>query len=279
MSKARFGALVLSAAFTLLCGCQSLQQLVQAPSVNVAGVKLQDISFQAVTLDFDLKVHNPNGFGASLNGFDYKFALEEKELFSGNNNNPLTIPAMGESHVHIPLTLNFKEIYGLIQNTKSLDSLKYQISGNLAPGGLLSGFPIPFSKSGSLPNIRLPEVALQGLKVNKINLTGIDLDLAIKMKNPNSFGFDIGKLDYSIQLAGQPVASGMAEKLVSVAKKGTGEIHLPIKLDFLGAASSLKTALAGGSIDCAVSGGADLATPFGLLNLPLETKQKIAIVK
>lgn len=270
----RMGLVTLAA---LLSGCASLQQLVQAPSVSVAGVRMQDISFAAVTLDFDLQVHNPNAFGASLQGFDYRFVLQNNELFSGSSGNALSVPAQGNGHLHIPVKLNFKEIYALISETKSLDSLAYQVSGNVKPGGLLAGFALPFSKSGRLPNIRIPEVALGAIKVNKLNLSGADLNFSLKVKNPNAFAFDIGKLNYAISLAGQSVASGISDKLASVPQKGSGEITLPIRISFAGAASSLVKALSGGSIDAAVAGSADLATPFGQLALPLDAQQKIAI--
>ncbi|HOT95920.1 MAG TPA: LEA type 2 family protein [bacterium] len=266
-------------AFALLLACTGLQQLVRTPSVSIANVGLQSLSFDAVTLDFDLKVHNPNAFGVSLLGFSYKFLLEDKELFSGNNTSSFAVPAQGDGHAHIPITLNFNEIYRLAQNTKSLDSLKYHISGSLNPGGLLAGMSIPFSKTGTMPNLRIPEVSLGSLTVNKLDLSGIDLNLALKMKNPNAFAFDIGKLNYAVKLARQLVASGVSQNMVSVPQKGSGEIILPIKIDFAGAAASLKNALTGGVIDCAISGGAGLNTPFGLLNLPLETAQKVTIFK
>lgn len=271
--------LSLAVCCTLLLACAGLQQLVQTPSVSVAHVGLQNLSFEAVTLDFDLKVHNPNAFGASLQGFSYTFALQEKELFSGKTTNSFAVPAQGDGHAHIPITLHFKEIYALVQNTKSLDSLKYQITGALNPGGLLAGMTIPFSKTGTMPNVRLPEVSLGSLKVNKLNLSGMDLSLAIKMKNPNTFAFDIGKLNYAVQLAGQPVASGLSQNLAAIPRKGAGEITLPIRLDFSGVAASLRSALSGGAIDCSLAGAADLNTPFGPLNLPLETTQKVSIFK
>jgi LEA14-like dessication related protein len=279
MKKRRILLSLLVPSVALFWSCQGLQQLIQPPSVSVANVAMQDITFETVTLDFDLKVHNPNAFGASLQGFDYKFSLLDKELFSGNNSSSFSIPAQGDGHAHIPITLNFKEVYKLIQETSSLDTIAFHIAGNLRPGGLLAGITLPFSKTGTVPNIRIPEVALGGLKIDKLSLSGIDMKLAIKVKNPNTFAFDIGKMNYAIKLAGQTVASGLSHNLASLPQKGTGEIQLPIKLDFAGVTSSLRTALTGGSIDCAVAGGADLNTPFGLLNLPLQAAQKITIFK
>ncbi len=268
-----------STALLFLLSCHSLQHLVKAPTVKIAGVGLERWDFQSVTLLFDLHVLNPNGFGIKVSGYSYRLALQEKQLLRGTETEGFAVAAQGESLVQIPLTLPFRDIYALIQDARSLDSLAYELSGVITPSGILSNMTIPYSKSGFLPNPRIPELSLQGLSVNKLNLSGMDLDLVIRLKNPNSFGFQLGKLDYTIQLAGQSVATGQSLQATALPCKGSGEIRLPIKLDFLNAASSLKAALGGGSIECMISGSAGLETPFGAWAMPIETRQIISIVK
>jgi len=262
-----------------IAGCSSLQQLVQRPTVKVSGVDIVSANFDQVTLDFGLLIHNPNNFGIQMDGFDYNFVLEGNEFLKGNENRQIQILSQNNSTLKIPVTISFKELYNLVTNTKSLDTLSYHLEGHIRPGGLLAGFNIPFSKTGSLPNIRIPELSLKSLKVDKMSLTGIDLKLGIDLKNNNIFGFDIGKLNYNINLGGSKVASGITDKLASVPSKGNGEIILPISLDFLGLSSSLKSLLNGQNIDCAIAGDADLNTPFGMLNLPINTAQNVKIFK
>ncbi|HPG40483.1 MAG TPA: LEA type 2 family protein [bacterium] len=262
-----------------IAGCSSLQQLVQRPTVKVSGVDIASANFDQITLDFGLLIHNPNSFGIQMDGFDYNFVLEGNEFLKGNENRQIQILSQNNSTVKIPVTIAFKELYNLVTKTKTLDTLSYHIEGHIRPGGLLSGFNIPFSKTGSLPNIRIPELSLKSLKVDKMSLSGIDLKLGIDLKNNNIFGFDIGKLNYNINLGGSKVASGITDKLASVPAKGNGEIVLPISLDFLGLSSSLKSLLTGQNIDCAIAGDADLNTPFGMLNLPINTTQNVKIFK
>jgi len=267
------------AAFLLLAGCTGMEKLLQAPSVDVAGVALRDLSFDSVTIDFDLLVKNPNSFGASLSQLDYRFSLENQQLFSGVQTQDLVIAAENQSHVHVPLNVKFKELYSLIQSIQNLDTLKYHFEGHIIPGGLLSSMTIPFSKTGSLPNLRLPQVSLKNLQIIKWSLTGIDLDLALFVKNPNAFGFEIGKLNYDIRLKDNPVANGFTQNLGSIPAKGTGQILLPIKINLIGAAASLASVLSGGQTDCSITGQTSLRSPFGELELPFEAKQTISIIK
>jgi LEA14-like dessication related protein len=263
----------------LLMSCAAMKELVQAPSVSINTVKIADASFEDVTLNFDLLVSNPNQFGIQLSGFDYAFQLENKEFLSGEDSNDLRVASGAQSHVNIPVTLNFQQVFKLAKEFESLDSLDYNISGHFKPGGLLAGFNIPFSKTGSLPNVRIPKIKFNGLKVNSLGFGGVDLELGVGIDNNNVFGFDIGKLDYKINLAGTEVANGVTENLAKIPGKGKGEIKLPIKMSFMSLAGPLRSALTGEAVDATIQGGANLNTPFGVFELPINTQQKVNIFK
>lgn len=263
----------------VLFDCASLQQLVVPPDVKVDSFNIADFSFEDITLDFGLLVSNTNPFGVDLNGYEYRFALEGKEFLSANETRPIKVAAAGNSTVHIPVTVNFKQLYDLAQQTKSLDSLSFALSGKLIPGGLLSSFTIPFSRSGKLPNVRIPEIKFTGLKVKKMGLTGIDLEVGLNVLNKNVFGFDVGKLNYDIALAGNPLAKGSTERLAAVPAKGASDITLPVSLSLSGAVGSLASVLRGNSAQATITGDTDLKTPFGPINLPFNTTQNISIIR
>lgn len=262
-----------------ILGCAAVKELVQPPSVKINSVKITDASFQDISLDFDLLVNNPNPFGIQLMGFDYAFSLQGKDFLSGDETRDIRVAGAASSHLGIPITLDFQKVYKLIKETGSLDSLSYNLKGHFKPGGVMAGFQIPFSKTGSLPNIKIPKISFKGLKVSKLGFSGIDMVLGLGIENRNVFGFDVGKLDYKIALAGTQVAKGVSQNLASIPKKGAGEIKLPISLSFSGLASSVRSAIMGKEVDCAIRGAADLNTPFGVFAMPINAQQKISIIK
>lgn len=275
----KFSVIALLFTLALLMSCAAVKEFIQPPSVNISAVTIADASFEDITLNFDLLVSNPNQFGIQLSGFDYSFALEGKEFLTGDESRDLRIGSLEQSHVNIPVTLNFRQVYNLAKEFESLDSLDYKLAGHFRPGGVLAGFNIPFSKTGALPNVRIPKISFNGLKVNKMGLSGVDLELGIGIDNNNVFGFDIGKLDYKIALAGTEVANGLTENLASVPAKGKGEIKIPIKMGFMSLAGPLRSALTGQAVDASIVGGADINTPFGVFNLPINTQQTVSVFK
>jgi len=270
---------LLCAVALIMVSCAAMQELIQAPSVKVDAVKINGATFQNITLGFDLLINNPNPFGVQLDGFDYSFVIQGQEFLKGAENKGINILAANQSHMNIPITIQFQELYKLITQTESLDSLAYQISGHFRPGGLLAGFPVPFSKSGKMPNIHIPKLSFKGLKVGQLSLSGVNLELGMDIGNSNVFGFDIGKLDYAIQLAGTKVASGLTQNMAKIPAKGKGEIKIPMTLDFAGMTSSLRSILTGQNVQCNINGAADLNSPFGVMQLPINMAQEIKILK
>ena len=266
----------------LLFGCAQMKQLVLPPTVKIENVALADFSFEDVTLNFNLLVQNPNAFGIALEGYRYAFAVQGKEFLSADENRRMDIGASATSTVQIPLKVNFKKVYQLMAETESLDSLSYQLTGSFRPGGILSAFNIPFKRSGNLPNVRIPDISFTGLTIDRMSFTGVDLRVGLSLLNKNSFGFDIGRLNYDIALAGNSVAKGLTQKLASVPAKGAAEISLPISLNFagaLGSLTSLRSLLNGEEVSCSILGDAELKTPFGPLELPFNTTQIVPVIK
>lgn len=266
-------------ALTIIMSCATLEQLVVPPDVKVENINIADFSFDDVTLDFGLLVNNPNPFGVDLQGYAYKFAIEGKEFLSANETRQINVGAAGNSNLNIPVTINFKELYNLMQDTKDLDSLSFDLVGNFQPAGLLSGFDIPFSKKGSLPNVRIPKINFSGLSVKKMGFTGIDLEVGLELVNNNVFGFDVGKLNYDIALAGSQLVKGATDQLASVPAKGKSSIKVPVSLNLSGALGSLTSILQGNSVEATITGDTDLKTPFGPITLPFNTTQEIPIIK
>ncbi|MBD3385777.1 hypothetical protein GF407_12730 [candidate division KSB1 bacterium] len=262
----------------LLLSCAQMDQFLQRPAVKVESVSVRDLGFSDITLAFNLLIHNPNSFGVSLNRFDYLFKIEGKTFLSGVEDKGIQVAAGENSTIEIPVTVIYRDLYDLYSNLKNRDSLSYDFSGSIQPGGLLQTFEIPFHGSGSLPNVRIPKISLGSLSVASIGMSGIQLALAMNVSNPNVFGFEIGKFSYEIDLAGNKFASGFTENLVFLPAKKSETIRLPVSLDFTDVASSIRSLLISDRQTLVgLSGSADLKTPMGLLHLPFAVEESVSI--
>ena len=269
-----------------LLGCAALQQIanIQEPKLDVQNVRFTGMSFDAIDLAFDIKIKNPNPLSATLAGFDYDFQIDNSSFLKGQQNKQLTIQAMGESSIEIPISLNFKELYSTFQALKSQDSSAYKLLCGLSFNlPVLGPTRIPISKSGNLPNIKLPDVKIGSLKLNKINFSGADLLLNLKVKNPNAFSLLMNKLNYDFAVNGKTWVKGLTQNQMQVTQKGESTIAIPISLNFMDMGTALYQMITGNQqLNYQLKGALDLNTSLPLLqqvSLPLDRVGTINIMK
>jgi len=264
---------------TLFVTCTTLEQLIQPPQVKVETINIADFSFSDITLEFGLLVNNPNAFAVDLEGYTYQLAIEGKEMLSADENRSLTINSAEKSMIKLPVKVNFKKVFELAKDSRNLDSLSYELTGNLKPGGLLSAFSLPFRRAGQVPNIRIPDVSLAHLRIKKMNLSGIELETRLNITNVNAFAFDVGKLNYALELANNSVARGTMNEGIKIPAKGKGEITIPLSLDFGGALGSLRSLLSGNQISTTIKGDAQMGTPLGDITLPFDITRDVPLLR
>lgn len=279
-----FGGLILM--LMQLFGCVALQQLanIQQPSVDVQNVRFTGMSFDALNLAFDLKITNPNPISANLAGFDYDFQIADASFLKGNQDKQMTLQANGESMLEIPLTLNFKDLYNTFQALKNQDSSAYKLVCGLSVNlPVLGPTRIPVSKSGNLPNLKLPDVSIGSLKLNKISLSGADLDLKLNVKNANTFSFLLNKLNYDFAVNGKTWVKGLSQNQIQVKEKGESTVSIPISLNFLEMGTAVYQMISGNQkLNYQLKGNVDLNSSLpliGQVSLPLDRVGEINISK
>lgn len=269
-----------------LLSCSTIQQMakVQKPNVSVDNVRFTGISFDDIDLAFDVKIDNPNQLSAKLAGFDYDLHINEASFLKGQQASELNIEAMGQSTLEVPLTLNFKDLYNTYQSLQNQDSSEYKIDLGLnfdLP--VLGKTRIPVSKKGFVPLIKMPTVKVSALKVQKMGLTGADLDLQLQIDNPNAFNLLASNLKYDFSVNGQSWVKGTSPENIRVDEKGKSTMSIPISLDFFSLGQTALQLLSGSqSINYSFRGNVELNTSLPMLKqfkLPIDKSGQLDVIK
>ena len=288
LSNVSSGVVQLSALFLLglFLSCSSMQEMLHAekPRLSVKEARLTDLTFESLVIALDVKIQNPNPVGLPLQGFDYDLAITGRSFLTGEQNRSMTIPANGENILEIPIGIQFVELYKVFQTLKNRNTAPYRIACGLTFDiPLLGRTRIPISHNGTIPTIQLPSVELAGLKVNDLNFSGADLELRMRLQNPNAFGLSLRGLDYDFLIDGNRWARGTSQRTMSVPRKGTGTIAIPISLDFGQMGGTIYGVLSGNrKLNYSLSGALDLGTTLPLLShaqLPIEKSGYLEILK
>jgi LEA14-like dessication related protein len=215
-------------ALALLSSCAVLENPVRTPEVSLGSARIVSMSLTETQLAFDVDVRNPNPIGIAMRGLSYRLAIQDKPLFDGNQSNGLKIGANGTSRVTLPFTLRHQDVLGSLAALRGSQELRYRISGD-ADFGLIT---LPYSKAGSFTLPRLPDVAVQGLRVRKLTLTGADLALDIKVSNANGFPVRFEGLTYDVKVAGTSLLQGQSSQPLAVGARGSGAMTLALAVNY-----------------------------------------------
>jgi len=97
----------------------------------------------------------------------------------------------------------------------------------------------------SCSEIEEPVVTMTGVDVHGLSTKGLALNLIMDVENPNSFGADIGELEYQVLLDNAEVATGSREDDVAVPAGSTVTVKIPFTVAWSGMDKSLKKLLDG----------------------------------
>ncbi len=279
--------LLLTLFFSVSCqeALQLLKQVnVQEPKASVENVKLTDLSLSKADLLFDIAVENPNPLGVHLSGMDYNFLINGASFIKGQKEDKLDIKANGKANISIPLSLTYSEIHKAVKSFADLDTVPYQLKLKIGVNlPVLGDIKIPVTKSGSFPNLRLPEISLKKIKLDKIGFSCADLKLMLDIKNPNAVSFVTRNLNYDLEVNGKNWIKGKIDKALKINKKAKQTVSIPVTLNFLEMGGAVYQMLSGGSkLEYHLTGKSDFSSDFKLLktfSLPFDKKGKIDLIK
>jgi LEA14-like dessication related protein len=143
--------------FFLTAGCSALESLnVQKPTASFRAARLENVTADGLTANFDIAVDNPNSFSLPLTAAQYKLALGGVQVVDDKAKPDAAIPAKGSLPVTVPVRLNFQHLLSAEQAiAQSGGNIPYNFDGALhfSPGNLplAQDIKVPIKFSGTLP--------------------------------------------------------------------------------------------------------------------------------
>lgn len=246
--------------------CASLQDLArtQKPTVSIVDFNLTNFSLQDVELTFDMEIDNPNPFAITLANYDYDLQFNSLSFIRGEQTANSSVQANSKSIIQIPVSFSFQELLELFGALKEKDETDFTFAANAGiEAPILGLISIPFSKTGTLPIVKLPSIKVGGLKLANISLTKADFEIELDIENQNSFNLIFNELNYNLAFNGLPALTGKSNNSIEVAKKSTSSIILPLSVNLFQIGESAKKAIFDGeTFNYSLTGNAAVGSSF-----------------
>lgn len=144
-------SIALAVLATTFAGCATRGPTLQAPVVELTGIDVEAMSFDAQSLRLHFDVRNPNAIPLPVRELRYSVMLERRQLASGTSGRRFTIPANGDTSFDLSVELDLLgsavSLAPLL--TRNSRPLEYALYGSFALALPLSK-PINFSRQGTI---------------------------------------------------------------------------------------------------------------------------------
>lgn len=231
-------------------GCTAIERETErrTPSASVESARIAGFDFDTAQLLVNLRVDNPNPVAIRVAGFDYELRLNGQRALAGDSAKRAQIPASGNGNVTVPITLTYRDLARQVANLRERDTIEYAIDlGIVVDMPLLGERRLPASASGTLPVPQRPGIAVNDLRVERLNLRGAQLALDVTVSNPNTFDLALGALRYTLNINGHEWAAGALDRLPRVDAGESTTLSIPVEMDFAAIGSGVRQMLISGS--------------------------------
>lgn len=244
-----------------LSGCATLQQALavqEKPKLKYQTVRMRDLSFESITLDFDFVVENPYDVAISLASLDYQLDVDQKPLLQGQTNKELNVEPKGSSVITLPYKIEFvkvtEAVAALFSSRKEIPYALAVTFGLKTPIGVL---PIPVKTAGNVPLPKLPDVSVGKVKLGKMSLLGAKILFDLNVKNNSAFPMAVKGSQLGVKLAGVDVSNSQLD-IPDVPAEQSQTVQVPVDISFLKLGSAAVKAIKNKKVDYNLDGDLNL---------------------
>jgi LEA14-like dessication related protein len=124
-----------------------------------------------------------------------------------------------------------------------------------------------------------PDVRLERVIVRDVGVRGGNLDLLVGLDNPNPFDLRGTEIELGFDVEGSHVGDVRVGQDFSVERGGQTTLTLPLRFEWAGVGSALRSVLSHGEIPYQMKGQIKLQTPWGAHSVPFTREGRAPLTR
>jgi LEA14-like dessication related protein len=122
-----------------------------------------------------------------------------------------------------------------------------------------------------------PKITFKSATLENATLASARFNLAFSVENPNPVGLSLAEVKYALSVEDKPVVAGAPPLGLRIPANGVGDLNFPASLNFAEFASALEAFLRKDAASYQAKGELGIATPVGMLRLPLSHEGPLTV--
>ena len=116
-----------------------------------------------------------------------------------------------------------------------------------------------------------PTIAVRGVKVRSVGITGGSIEVALHISNPNPYPLPVQRATYTFALADSTeIGRGESAAAFTLPAHDSTVVQLPLDVSWQGLRAAGRDAARDGTVDYRLTGSVTIDTPVGNPNVPFE---------
>jgi LEA14-like dessication related protein len=130
---------------------------------------------------------------------------------------------------------------------------------------------VTFSGCATLQKLfKKPTVTFKTARLSSASLSDATVDVVYEVRNPNTFGLSLSKVDYAFFVEGKQVVAGSPRKGLTLKARDSNELVFPANVKFADIVPVVETFLNKDQAAFRVQGSVGIETPIGVLPFSLD---------
>jgi LEA14-like dessication related protein len=242
--------------------------------------RVESLSPEGLDLVFYIRLENVSSRDYSLTAYSYRFVIQEQEylrLPERSLDGDLPLNRGSSERIRFPVRITYDNLYRSIAGVQDAVSVSCFIMGEMVFARGRRGGGLPFAFSAEFPIFRAPTVSVQSVKARALTIGGADLEVELKIANPNGFSLDMDDLEYDLKLGGHPLKQGRIRSSDPIAPSSEHILSIPLLFNFYDVGKDVHALLLQESVSCQVTGTLFMRTQWERLSLPFELNQRVPV--
>jgi LEA14-like dessication related protein len=248
--------------------------------IKPGGQRVKDLSFDGLTLVYQLDVANLSAAPQYLVRYDYQAIIEGVEFIALQTDldEPIRLEPKSTTPIALPVKITYAYLFETVPAAEAKDLTTCYLAGGLTfHDERKREKRLPVSVSAEFPICRKLEIRLLPVEVKDLTVGGADVILKAAVGNPNGFVVTFERLAYKFDLVGKTISSGTTGRGQRVDGHGETVFTFPVLLDFYETGRDVYDGLTQPPVAARIEAAVDFATPWGVLSISLAKSDKIPI--
>ncbi len=251
--------------------------------ISLEEKRVEKLSPEGLQLVFYLRIDNVSSSEYTLTGYTYRFVVQEQEyirLPERTLEPGMQIKPGSAQLIKLPVLVTYANLFNSVDGIRGLSSLSCYIMGEMMfSRGRRRRGGLPFAFSGDFPLYQVPSVAVSAVRAKSLTVGGADLDVEIKITNPNGFSLTVDELEYDLKFGGHPISHGRFRSGGSVNAASHSVLPIPLLFNFFEVGKDVHALLEQETVTCQIYGNLHIQTEWGRLSLPYEINQRVPVLR